>query len=482
MPKSNNAIKIKTARKPLKTITNNNNGTKSSKRPVQEKSKSDENDDNILDRLLLAHSDLSSLVRQIDELIVEALKGKVTSKEGKKEIKSFTSVLNDMHTSLKSWFPRLQNSLSASSLDVENQGEQLTAGKTVSSGIEEPTAGGNSPELESGSQISPSPLVSWCNDHNVENGRQLFLLTPLPISKELSSKNPGLSRFLFERKNDAPSDACFEKPSSLSTFENPGDDLLENMEGNPSLDISKIFEMECTIDGGFTPAPKFSKRERPIYLMTPCLKTSPPKSCILLEPSFLQQFNDFPKSSQPCGNQEFNLSHAAESSHCSISENLASKFPEHFESKKTQDPVNVRKELEKLPDYFISPPKSCQPIEPSTNLSTPGKQSKLGAVTRTEEDLKEKYTSKKEMFNQEPVTANVPLVESTPMWTVFRSKIVGGKPPGENTLKRELWTKFEAASSNVLRFNKSVLKETSTKGFLDKLEEVSSENASAGGL
>ncbi|KAK9099217.1 hypothetical protein Syun_026262 [Stephania yunnanensis] len=480
MPKTNNNA-IKTARKPLKTISNTINGTKSSNRPVKEKTKSDENDDNVLDRLLLAHSDLSSLVRQIDELIVEALKGKVTSNEGKKEIKSFTSVLNDMHASLKSWFPRLQNSLSASSLDVESQGEQSTAGKTVSSGIEEPTAGGNSPELESGSQISPSPLVSWCNDHNVENGRQLFLLTPLPISKELSSKNPGLSRFLFERKNDAPSDACFENPSSLSAFENPSDDLLENMEGKPSLDISKFFEMECTIDGGYTPAPKFSKRERPIYLMTPCLKTSPPKSCILLEPSFLQQFNDFPKSSQLCGNQEFNLPRSAESSSCSISENLASKFPEHFEPKKTQDPVNVRKELEKLPDYFISPPKSCLLMEPATVLSTPGKQSKLSAVTRTE-DLKEKYPSKTEMFNQEPVTENVPLVESTPMWTVSKSKIVGGKLAGENTLKRELWTKFEAASSNVLRFNKSVLKDTSTKGFLDKLEEVSSENGSPGGL
>ena len=48
-----------------------------------------------------------------------------------------------------------------------------------------------------------------------------------------------------------------------------------------------------------------------------------------------------------------------------------------------------------------------------------------------------------------------------------------GKRPGENTLKKELWTKFEAASSHGTHFNFSVLQETAQKGFLDRLEEVS---------
>ena len=66
--------------------------------------------------------------------------------------------------------------------------------------------------------------------------------------------------------------------------------------------------------------------------------------------------------------------------------------------------------------------------------------------------------------------------ESTPMWKDFGSSVCKGKQPGENTLKRELWTRFEAVStSNELRFNVSLFQETEGKGFLDRLEEVSFE-------
>lgn len=66
--------------------------------------------------------------------------------------------------------------------------------------------------------------------------------------------------------------------------------------------------------------------------------------------------------------------------------------------------------------------------------------------------------------------------ESTPMWKDFESTVRKGKQAGENTLKRELWTRFEAVStSNVLHFDGSLLQETEGKGFLDRLEEVSCE-------
>lgn len=49
-----------------------------------------------------------------------------------------------------------------------------------------------------------------------------------------------------------------------------------------------------------------------------------------------------------------------------------------------------------------------------------------------------------------------------------------GKHPGENTLKKELWTRFEAASSHGVCFNTSSLLQNSTKkGFLDILDEAS---------
>ena len=52
------------------------------------------------------------------------------------------------------------------------------------------------------------------------------------------------------------------------------------------------------------------------------------------------------------------------------------------------------------------------------------------------------------------------------------------KRPGENTLKKELWTKFEAASSYGLRSNVSALQRTAQKGFLDLLDEVSCDGES----
>lgn len=48
-----------------------------------------------------------------------------------------------------------------------------------------------------------------------------------------------------------------------------------------------------------------------------------------------------------------------------------------------------------------------------------------------------------------------------------------GKRPGESTLKKELWTKFEAVSTSGLRYNASAIQRTARKGFLDMLDEVS---------
>lgn len=59
------------------------------------------------------------------------------------------------------------------------------------------------------------------------------------------------------------------------------------------------------------------------------------------------------------------------------------------------------------------------------------------------------------------------------MWKEPESTICIGNVPGENTLKKELWTKFEAASTHGLRFDVSVPQNTSQRGFLDLLDEAS---------
>ena len=63
-------------------------------------------------------------------------------------------------------------------------------------------------------------------------------------------------------------------------------------------------------------------------------------------------------------------------------------------------------------------------------------------------------------------------MENTPLWKEPESTIRMGKRPGENTLKKELWMRFEAASTSGLCLNIPVLKETTEKGFLERLDEA----------
>lgn len=74
---------------------------------------------------------------------------------------------------------------------------------------------------------------------------------------------------------------------------------------------------------------------------------------------------------------------------------------------------------------------------------------------------------------------NLDIVESTPMMKESKSILVMGKHPGENTLKKELWIQFEAASRDGICFNPSTIQKTIQKDFLERLEEVSSDEATA---
>lgn len=58
------------------------------------------------------------------------------------------------------------------------------------------------------------------------------------------------------------------------------------------------------------------------------------------------------------------------------------------------------------------------------------------------------------------------------MWKEPGTALRTAKRPGENTLKKELWTRFEAATSHGTRVDDSALQESAQKGFLDRLEEV----------
>ncbi|KAK5826842.1 uncharacterized protein LOC108459651 [Gossypium arboreum] len=461
--------KAKSTRKPLRDLSNNNS-TKNflSKSEFPKKKLIDKDDNNnrnhaSLDRLLLLQSDLSSLLRQIDELVAQAFKLKATKLETK-EIESFANVISGMLSSLKPWVPRFQKALSSpSGVECEDKsgeclGTEVVPFVNVNVNENECFDVGN-PEEEStlDSLISPSPLVSWraAAECNVERGRQLFLLTPLPMSKALSSKMRDSSKSVFQR---VTSKSMVELPF-INFHEDENDDLLEGV----AINQTPIKPSHSVV----VSSAAFSNTEHSMLVMTtPCLKMSPPKSCVLLEPihESLPRDNDRVRKSTPFP-RGINNGELYDSSGSEASEDLTSKYPELLGIQRTLKSEFEKKELDSSPMWLFSPPKSCILLEPPDEKS-------LHNVA-TDHNLSSAINQQNKIINQENTRNNTALVENTPMWNEPESTVRTGKRAGESTLKKELWTKFEAVSTFGLRYNASAIQRTARKGFLDMLDEAS---------
>ncbi|XP_044496086.1 uncharacterized protein LOC123218640 isoform X2 [Mangifera indica] len=487
-----NETKPKSVRKPLRDLSNkfnkNNDGAGRFSNFVNAKKKTDDykrieeaSDDNALDRLLLVQSDLSTLLQQIDELVVQAFKVKTISKEGKNEIETFTQVLFDMSSALKPWVPRFQKAFS-SSVESENRMVQTLASETTSAADEDETCEFESPEDKEDTLISPSPLVSWRVNCTIERNRQLFLLTPLPISKTLSSKHQDqdTSNSLFER---ITCNHIIELPPFSTISGGANDDLLEGMPIKPTPrkpSDSMLVGKANTLESAFVASPMVSKREHSVLMMTPCLKMSPPKSCVLLEPiseSTHRPCNKVRKSTPfPVGIYNSQASQSSESSGSEASEDLAFKYPELLGIQQAHKSVIQKKELETSPDWSFSPPKSCVLLEPPDEKSL--KNVADDHTMRMTCDLNpQRHLSASKV--KEMIRGNAAIVESTPLWIEPESTMRTGKRLGESTLKKELWTRFEAASSFGIRYNASAFQRTARKGFLDMLEEASCDEESS---
>ncbi|GER52659.1 hypothetical protein STAS_30121, partial [Striga asiatica] len=445
MPRNSGVAKLKmrskSTRKPLRDLSN----AKLAVKPADNLKKTSEHergqigDEVSLDRLLLVQSDLSSLVRQIDELVVQALQ--LTGNKGKKEIKQFADVLSDMQTSLKPWVPRLQKALLSQSMPPKNESEQSTERTVPCVPVEHESEVFESPEKTKwDSLVSPSPLVSWRAECNTEGGRQLFLLTPLPQKGAFSLKRQVIS---------------------IPTFQN-----IETEENTKCGNSTKISEANCLST----------------FVMTPRVRMSPPKSCILLEPisksaqkkktlGGAYKATPFPVHARNSGggSQDSDSSGTAQSS-----DDLAMKYPELFGIKLND--LERKMVEEDSPDWIVSPPKTCVIMEPAdqkllgnTSGNNLGKQK--DAACDQQDNL---FALKKVDYKGgQAIGCEIDLVESTPMIKEPISCLRTGKQPGENTLKKELWTRFEAATTHGMHFGDSVLQDKTTKkGFLDRLEEA----------
>nr|GMC74854.1 UDP-N-acetylglucosamine pyrophosphorylase [Ipomoea batatas] len=504
---SKSTARPRSNRMPLRSIPNSNNGVRhfsrstKTKKKLPEKKEQEEavGGDSSLDRLLLVHSDLSSLVHQIDELVVQAL----TSKKEIKEIKSFADFLSEMQVSLKPWVSRFQKALSDTSTRPENIVEQPLESKVVlvPAVKEDMRNVVDSPEqCKWDSLVCSSPLVSWPADCTSECDRQLFLLTPLPQSKGLLSKFRESSKSIVEKIKP---DQIPQLPSVFDAMLDMGDNLLDSAKpettskrtGQPlyRLDITgnvndqklgsiavtavpkevsdiAMKKPEGTLDSKLVSPEKVLSRQNSI-LMTPCLKVSPPKSCVVLEPVSEYHYKGNLKlhklTPYPSALQFSSESQDSESSTSQSSEELNVKYPELFGIKLGNQVDNRWKVADESPKW--SPPKTCVLLEPPEDAAGEC------LIPETAPNPNQKNFLPKRISTQE-LGSKYELVESTPMMKEPESCIKIGKHPGENTLKRELWTKFEAASTHAICFNPPTTQKMALqKGFLDRLDEVSSD-------
>ncbi|KVI05953.1 uncharacterized protein LOC112510193 [Cynara cardunculus var. scolymus] len=397
-----------------------------------------------LDRLLLVHSDLSALIHQIDELVVQALEQKVRNK---KEIESFAQVLYEMQTSLKPWISRFKKVYSTHTTGSENQfGTSLMSKKITPSINEDTNKALDSPDIYKLDDflVSPSPLVSWRADGAAEGGRNLFLLTPLPRPTAFSSKLKESSKLVFEKiTNDVTVGPVAQK-------------LNNGIEVKPMLSDPVATDVKSTVALEFSSPEKMVRRNDSLVVSTPYLKMSPPKSCILLEPA-----SEYCKKTiigtkiptmAPVGGGR---SGDSEPSSSQPSGHLAMKYPEIFGIRPITKLRNARKAVEASPNWCMSPPKTCILLEPSDDGVIQDVQTNLANVGGIQS-----------------VVSRNEVIDNTPMCKDLDTTVLRGRRAGENTLKRELWMRFEAATADVT-VEQEIPKCHINKGFMDLLEEVS---------
>ncbi|CAN6573387.1 unnamed protein product [Malus baccata var. baccata] len=434
---------------------------------VQEhdKEEKDHQNDDALDRLLLVQSDLSALTHQgfvnlsecvicveIDCRLMNWLQAFKCQGKATKEVKSFPNFLSKMLSSLKPWMPKFQKALFYPVESAADEGESVEIA---------------SPQ---DSLISHSPLVSWRTDCTIERGRHLLKLTPLPISKSLSSRPPVPSRSsVFERMTSCTVDRI---PKFHATFGDANDSPeLVAAKPTPIKPSDSVTEAGSNLKSGFvSPPPMFPKQggSMVVNMMTPCLKMSPPKSCVLLEP-FSESSPKVHHGVHKSTPFLVGFTYCSDSSGSESSGDLAFRYPE------------LKNHVESSPEWCISPPKTCVLLDPHDEKSPNNANidSQL-LITGHLLDNHINFSISKEDDGQggiHPIKTSslykfaggsFAMIESTPIWKEAESVVRVGKYPGENTLKQELWTKFEAASINGVRFN-----DTAThKGFLDRLDEV----------
>uniref|UniRef100_A0A0D9WIZ2 hexokinase n=1 Tax=Leersia perrieri TaxID=77586 RepID=A0A0D9WIZ2_9ORYZ len=473
-----------------------------------------------LDRLLLARSDLAGLVSQIDELVCSTLQCQTVSTKGKQEIESFSCFLSDTNSSLKQWTSRLKLALQASPEKSKNV-SKFTSGtcSVPATKVNDRLLCGNSINLEDPDLIvSPSPLVSWRTGAcMVDSGKQLFLLTPLPKTKVCSSRCPKSSAVQLKNATSLDQLNLPNLPVLKLTISDDDDHLNreQSLKANeadtcvmtPHFIKAKKGSSENSLFSPFS----FSVQKSGRALPSPCLRTT--LSCKQQRFSPISEGSrkeDIPSTGPTQSNKSSEASDEMLSNE--ISKDLASRYPDFYGFNRPATTYR-RREADDTLDWYLSPLKTCvlmklsdeKPIEPpardgkpfvdtpckaleSDNLQkikelsddkpiqTPSVHSRalLGTPWKGLESdvLKKGQGISDDKPIQTPAMHNTALL-GTP-WKGLESTNRKGRQAGETTLKRELWTRFEAVSTNELHFDRSVFERSDGRRFIDILEEEAS--------
>ncbi|XP_011626749.1 uncharacterized protein LOC18443442 [Amborella trichopoda] len=491
MPKTSRG---KSGRKPLSDISN-------SRKPSKTVNKAVKDDNACFDRLVSAHSDLSKLISEIDALVMRAYKLKQMHKLGNHEVESFINVLSNAHSSLQPWLPRFQQALTRQPSKIGTQENQTPPKETVSMTNEDRRVLAQCPlDVGLGSSLSPSPLVSWQAECKIDNGRQLFLLTPLPKSKPPSMKplasyvshikcsqvtDCSLTSLKSSKVTDSSfspsksskitdSSHCAPESSPLSPPAIQGqNDCLQTVNNNLSRNKNAVYGRNKEVDS-------YQKLSTPYYLVTPCLKTSPPKTCLILNhiPESSHEENNISSGPTPVPVKflQFDEFPSMEDSDEEVSRGLMAKYPELFGFQAFNKTENERKELES-PDWAMSPPKTCVLMMPAfeklsvheganNSVRSHCVKSRLSKCQVLGRKVDACGRSEKKLHMASPM-----VMECTPIWKGSQATPCMGKAPGEQTLKRELWTKFEEVSANLPRSFAPAGCDSTRRGFLHRLEE-----------
>ncbi|KAJ3678952.1 hypothetical protein LUZ61_021116 [Rhynchospora tenuis] len=445
-----------------------------------------------LDRLLLVRSDLSDLTSQVDKLVAQALKQKEISKKGYQEIEAFIGFLSGMCSSLKPWFPRIQQALaSTTTVTSKDQSKKhstpypvktkLTSktetphNLTVSQSLTNTDSFTSKKEIEShktphpykkplesllksktnssqlGLGVSPSPLVSWRADHCtvIDGGKQLFILTPLQ-KLQLQASKPVLPTKQLTVVRDTHKVKKLE--NNVHTTILPYNSTVkanERLGVTPTESRSRL--RFCSTSKAILPT-----KPAPI-LPGPCTSKNCEKDVTNMVPTS--------ERVHEAGLSSLTKSVLSNKSITKVPDVSMDKIQEKHEenglpnTKPIHEPkvINRKKDFSDMLDWFFSPPKTCVLMEPDEKRASEDKRPK-------------ELSTPVDKSNRNNDDCEKSLV-STPSNNLYMSATCTKK--GEATLKRELWTRFDAISTGDLKLNTDVFQKKDGKGFLDMLDEAS---------